>query len=491
MNKEYQIYYQKIKSLIIEAIGTLSDEKYNKIYVFGGTVRDFLCSNSYGDGDIDLFIKSSDSHSDNEFINQFSSDLEQQLISLYVNSSYLHHDDFKILEKNIDCKNSSVVYLTSIKSKYSSQDIVRHLFEVTIPVEKENVICIIDLVMGDVQKPIIKSDLDFLENQYYINVLEQPLLLNHKESASFLTVLNNSSKPDPFSEIQREITPKVLHVINMPSAGRLRKFAKLGYTFDFTKINKKFNTQFDWNHRDNYLMCYGNRIADDEALFDLLRMEMTQDTISAIKEYTKQFKNKPKNILEFKDKKMAKAKIQEPEASMPELYSDTEPYNEIKKQPFKEMVSSDFSDAAYRVASNKISKAMKKALVAGIDKFGWSSEQGALFIEFLDTEYGDALVATLLGYALTYIPKLSEDHRVAKVAKEFRVHGMATVGNEIISLLIDEMAPALSQLVAALPAINEPSKSRVHVEHPKLKIENNEDECEGSIEQEDELTQQV
>jgi hypothetical protein len=84
------------------------------------------------------------------------------------------------------------------------------------------------------------------------------------------------------------------------------------------------------------------------------------------------------------------------------------------------------------------------------------------------------------------MPKLKEDPRVVKLSKEFRVNGVATAGNEIMSIGFQYMMPALTQAMESLPPLQEvvppvlrkkTGKKRVHVEPsaPVLEVPVNEE----------------
>ncbi len=119
-------------------------------------------------------------------------------------------------------------------------------------------------------------------------------------------------------------------------------------------------------------------------------------------------------------------------------------------QNFLQMSKSDGEKAAYRVASNQIVKGTKAALITILNKQGGGDYTQAL-TDIMETEAGNAIVSLLIGYSLTYAPKISEDARFQKLSEEFRVNGMATAGNAVIGVAMEELLPVITSAMELLP----------------------------------------
>lgn len=144
----------------------------------------------------------------------------------------------------------------------------------------------------------------------------------------------------------------------------------------------------------------------------------------------------------------------------------------MEKQNLWAMTKSDGENAAYRIASKQMVKGTKAALVAILNKQGKGDYTEAAS-NLLDTEIGEAMVSMLLGYGLTYIPKVSADPRAQRLAEEFRVEGMATAGNAVIGVALEQFLPVITQAMELLPPEAEEettSKVRIATDAPELKV---------------------
>ncbi len=123
---------------------------------------------------------------------------------------------------------------------------------------------------------------------------------------------------------------------------------------------------------------------------------------------------------------------------------------------FVEMSKSDAKKAGVRVAAKQLQDTTKRAVVALLrDKKMIKKNQENMFLTMLESEMGTALVAALLGYGLTYIPMIKNDPRAAVLAEEFRVTGMATVGNEIAGMFMQSVLPQAMDIIGTLPKLGE------------------------------------
>jgi len=109
--------------------------------------------------------------------------------------------------------------------------------------------------------------------------------------------------------------------------------------------------------------------------------------------------------------------------------------DEAKKRPFSAMVKEDVIDAGYRVVANQLTKGIKNVFLLVLKDKGADDKKITLVRELLDSEIGNAFVSIILGYCLTYMPKVKEDKRAQKLAGEFRVEGLSTAGNALMNVV--------------------------------------------------------
>lgn len=117
------------------------------------------------------------------------------------------------------------------------------------------------------------------------------------------------------------------------------------------------------------------------------------------------------------------------------------------------MMKNDMVDAGYRVAGHQMTKGVKAGLLKLFKDKGADDSKLRIVEELLDSEVGSSMIALMLGYGLAYIPNISEDPRIQKLSKEFRVGGMSTAGNMIMDTAIEYLAPAVLGAVDKLPPI--------------------------------------
>jgi hypothetical protein len=114
-------------------------------------------------------------------------------------------------------------------------------------------------------------------------------------------------------------------------------------------------------------------------------------------------------------------------------------------------LKSDAVEAGYRVASTQIRTAVKTALLKLVESKGGDSGQMATFKSLLDSEVGDAIVSTIVGYGLLYAPMVKNNPRAQKLSEEMRVAGFSIAGNALMSAVTGELLPVLSKALAELP----------------------------------------
>lgn len=133
-----------------------------------------------------------------------------------------------------------------------------------------------------------------------------------------------------------------------------------------------------------------------------------------------------------------------------------------------EMFKVDASNAAYRVAAKQINTGVRNAVVDMMKKNGANNSQLEGLASLLDTEWGAGLIGMLAGHGLNYVPGIKEDPRVKRLAEEFRVASMATVGNQIVEAAMEQFMPTLTNALAALPS---EATSSSRLEAPKSEEE--------------------
>lgn len=157
------------------------------------------------------------------------------------------------------------------------------------------------------------------------------------------------------------------------------------------------------------------------------------------------------------DKKVAEA---EPTVAV-KAASIPEPEAPPAKDKLLDLVQKDLERAGYRVASTQVTKGIKAGLLLMLKDKGVDSQKISVFQEFMETEFGTALISTLLGYGLTYVPHINADPRVQKMAEEFRVHGMATVGNEVMGIAFQYLMPTINDTIKSLSTETPQTQIRV------------------------------
>jgi hypothetical protein len=133
--------------------------------------------------------------------------------------------------------------------------------------------------------------------------------------------------------------------------------------------------------------------------------------------------------------------------------------NNSNKPSIMETVKADGTEALYRVATNQTVKGTKAAFLKVLEKNGENSDRLKALSDMLDTEAGSVVTAMLLGVLLPHIPMVSEDERVQRLAKEFRINAFATAGNSAADALTEHLLPVLTNALATLPAEN--TKARI------------------------------
>lgn len=137
---------------------------------------------------------------------------------------------------------------------------------------------------------------------------------------------------------------------------------------------------------------------------------------------------------------------------------------------FVSMVKDDAVEASYRVGANQMSKATRAAIVKALKQSGAKRSQIKAVTELLDSEAGLAGITLALGMLLTYFPAVKEKPQAQRLAKEFRVGGMALGGNLLADSVFQTILPVVLSQLENLP---DPGKVRVATEAltEKTKVE--------------------
>lgn len=122
------------------------------------------------------------------------------------------------------------------------------------------------------------------------------------------------------------------------------------------------------------------------------------------------------------------------------------------KPTILETAKSDLTEASYRVASNQMVKGTKGAILKVMEKNGQGSDRVQALSDMLDTQIGESLVGMLLGIALPHVPMLSEDARLQKLSKEFRISAMSGVGNQAVDMVMEHLLPVVTSAISSLPS---------------------------------------
>lgn len=221
--------------------------------------------------------------------------------------------------------------------------------------------------------------------------------------------------------------------------------------------------QDDWNHKsgnkkpvrakivgfddgdDSFLIYFNKDIPDG----DMFSIDMNDQERKQVDIRYRDSRNKKYKKLNFKEYRFCWIYGNEAIKLVKEDKMSND--DEEVKPPFMNMVKSDATNAAYRVAATQMSKGAKAAVLTLIAKNNFDSEKLKVISELLDTDMGSAFVSYVLGLSLTYTPMISEDSRAKKLASEFRVSGMASIGNTAIASSIEHFLPVIQNVIASLP----------------------------------------
>jgi hypothetical protein len=123
------------------------------------------------------------------------------------------------------------------------------------------------------------------------------------------------------------------------------------------------------------------------------------------------------------------------------------------------------TEAGYRVAATQLTLGVRRAIVSAVESKGASHEQLESVANFLDSDAGVAIFSIAMGFGLPHLPKIGNDVRAEKLAKELRVLGMTTAGNAACDLIFKELFSAIQKAVVEIP------EETVRVEEKEEEVE--------------------
>lgn len=127
------------------------------------------------------------------------------------------------------------------------------------------------------------------------------------------------------------------------------------------------------------------------------------------------------------------------------------PMKANEDRSFMGMIKKDSVNAAYRVGARQINNGIRNAAVEVMKTKGADNSTIEGVTSFLKTEWGTAAIGMVAGHGLTYIPMIKDNPKAQRLAEEFRIASMTTAGNELVSMLLAALAPALQTVLASIP----------------------------------------
>lgn len=127
-----------------------------------------------------------------------------------------------------------------------------------------------------------------------------------------------------------------------------------------------------------------------------------------------------------------------------------------KKQAILKMLEGDATDAGWRLAGSQFIKLTREPLVAFLSR--QLGEEGDETMrkkigDFLNTELGEALVASLLSMGLSMIPQTAAGEIPQRLAKELRVRAMSEAGDVVADLLMGPLRQVATLYLSNVNAV--------------------------------------
>lgn len=114
------------------------------------------------------------------------------------------------------------------------------------------------------------------------------------------------------------------------------------------------------------------------------------------------------------------------------------------------VVKSDVSDAAWRTAARQTIRSARTPVTAFLDKQNLPKGVVGMVLSQLDTENGEAVMALLLGTAMSYVPQFSQDEKLSRLAKELRVMGYDNFVGKVAEAILGPLREGLVDIVKTL-----------------------------------------
>ena len=134
--------------------------------------------------------------------------------------------------------------------------------------------------------------------------------------------------------------------------------------------------------------------------------------------------------------------------------------NPQSKESTMNKISSTIKDrsinATYRIASKNLIKGIKSAIIKSLSKNDNTNIE--MLSAFLETEYGDGLLLSLIGFGLPLamdnlnIPGLKGSAHLQKLSEEMQTEAMATVGDSLLKEIMGTLLPVITQALSVLPS---------------------------------------
>lgn len=208
----------------------------------------------------------------------------------------------------------------------------------------------------------------------------------------------------------------------------------------------------------------------DKKIFSLVGASPSNlaEVINHIKNNT--FRSLP-GMTEFRKNKLLKKGYKEIIMSSPKPQSEELSFWENFKQE-------EAPEIAYRVTANQLVKTTKQCALLGIQAKGGNSETVKTMTELMNTEAGDVAISGMLMLLCMYTPQLNQNPKVKRLAKEFRVSGVATGANALLDVARELLLPGLLEALKKLPEVTEEKSAQVRVEDsaPKQLFEDKREE---------------
>jgi hypothetical protein len=115
------------------------------------------------------------------------------------------------------------------------------------------------------------------------------------------------------------------------------------------------------------------------------------------------------------------------------------------------VVKSDATDAVWRTAARQTVRSAKTPLVALLGRQALPPGVVGFLVSQLDTDNGEALLAFVLGTALTYVPQFGTDPKFVRLARELRILGMDNFISKVADVMLNPVREQLVDILKAVP----------------------------------------